>query len=294
MKKYSVLKIATLSCLTVVMLLLYITKIESIILSVDIPSYFIFISMITICGLLLYSNEDIKDWIEMISKKNNDKRNIPELIYNFCKNHYFKSEAETIDFVKNEIEDKGLANFFVRYIDKNDKYEIQEYIGMQEIAIKKKIENAKKVINFNNVFIIVGVAASYIYDSNIKGILLMAGAMSIYNLMVSKNIESNIESLRQMNELYKNIYEDMLEYKNAKYIMYKCKSILGIDDDYVTIDNIEVETNTKEIVIENNIEKNKTIKVSPDINIESRKSALVTIGKNKNRNNDENSKVVKL
>ena len=53
----------------------------------------------------------------------------------------------------------------------------------------------------NNLLIVLGVIASYIYDSNIKGILLLAGGFGIYNMILSKNIEKNIIIIDKMTEL---------------------------------------------------------------------------------------------
>lgn len=296
MKKYSLLKMVSLAFLSSFVLTMYSTKFESIILGVDFPSYFIFMAMSAICGLLLYTKEEIKDWFELTLKK--DKKinvnNVPDLVYNFCKTYYFKEDSEVTNFVKTEIKDKNLANFFVRYLDKNTKEEIDEYLGAQEVLKKQKESNARKVMSCNNLLITIGVIASYIYDSNIKGILLLAGGFSIYNMIISRNIEKNIAMIDKMTELYKHINEDILTFKNPRQIMYKCKSILMLEDAYVTIDNLEVlETTTPTVVGE----YKEVVKEKPQlkgINIEERKSALVTIGKNKNKAKDKESKVVKL
>lgn len=294
MKKYNLFKIVSVAFLSSLVITMYSTKFKSIVLSVDLLSYFIFACVTVICGLLLLNKEDISDWIQMISKKEKKTEDIPDTVYNFCKKYYFESEADTISFVKNNVKNKSLANFFVRYLDKNTIEEIDEYLATQEVAVNRKKDNARKVINYNNLFILLGVIASYIYDSNIKGVLMIAGALSVYNLIVSKNIESNIVSLQQTNALYKMIAEDILNFKNAKYIMYRCKSILMLDDEFVSVDNIEV---PKHIDITEAVENHSTennISIPTDLNIEGRKSALITIGKNKNKQTDNNKKVVNL
>lgn len=296
MKKYSLFKITSLAFLSSFVLTMYSTKFESIILGVDFPSYFIFMAMSAICGLLLYTKEEIKDWFELTLKKdkNINVNNIPDLVYNFCKTYYFKDDSEVTNFVKNEIKDKNLANFFVRYLDKNTKEEIDEYLGAQDVLKKQKESNARKVMSCNNLLITIGVIASYIYDSNIKGILLLAGGFSIYNMIISRNIEKNIAMIDKMTELYKHINEDILLFKNPRQIMYKCKSILMLEDAYVTVDNLDVlETTIPAVAIEDK-EVTKEKPHLKDMNIEERKSALVTIGKNKNKAEDRNSKVVKL
>lgn len=296
MKKYSLFKITSLAFLSSFVLTMYSTKFESIILGVDFPSYFIFMAMSAICGLLLYTKEEIKDWFELTLKKdkNINVNNIPDLVYNFCKTYYFKDDSEVTNFVKNEIKDKNLANFFVRYLDKNTKEEIDEYLGAQDVLKKQKESNARKVMSCNNLLITIGVIASYIYDSNIKGILLLAGGFSIYNMIISRNIEKNIAMIDKMTELYKHINEDILLFKNPRQIMYKCKSILMLEDAYVTVDNLDVlETTIPAVAIEDK-EVTKEKPHLKDMNIEERKSALVTIGKNKNKAEDRNSKVIKL
>lgn len=296
MKKYSLFKITSLAFLSSFVLTMYSTKFESIILGVDFPSYFIFIAMCSICGLLLYTKEEIKDWFELTLKKdkNINVSNIPDLVYNFCKTYYFKGDSEVTNFVKNEIKDKNLANFFVRYLDKNTKEEIDEYLGAQDVLKKQKESNARKVMSCNNLLITIGVIASYIYDSNIKGILLLAGGFSIYNMIISRNIEKNIAMIDKMTELYKHINEDILLFKNPRQIMYKCKSILMLEDAYVTVDNLDVLETTIPAVATEDKEVTKEKPHLKDMNIEERKSALVTIGKNKNKVEDRNSKVVKL
>lgn len=296
MKKYSLFKITSLAFLSSFVLTMYSTKFESIILGVDFPSYFIFIAMCSICGLLLYTKEEIKDWFELTLKKdkNINVSNIPDLVYNFCKTYYFKDDSEVTNFVKNEIKDKNLANFFVRYLDKNTKEEIDEYLGAQDVLKKQKESNARKVMSCNNLLITIGVIASYIYDSNIKGILLLAGGFSIYNMIISRNIEKNIAMIDKMTELYKHINEDILLFKNPRQIMYKCKSILMLEDAYVTVDNLDVLETTIPAVATEDKEVTKEKPHLKDMNIEERKSALVTIGKNKNKVEDRNSKVVKL
>lgn len=296
MKKYSLFKIASLAFLSSFILTMYSTKFESIVLGVDFPSYFIFIAMSAVCGLLLYSKEEIKDWFELTLKKDKNIKvnDIPDLVYNFCKTYYFKEDSEVTNFVKNEVKDKNLANFFVRYLDKNTKEEIDEYLGTQEVLKKQKESNARKVMSCNNLLITLGVVASYIYDSNIKGILLLAGGLSIYNMIISRNIEKNITMIDKMTELYKHINEDILLFKNPRQIMHKCKSILMLEDAYVTIDNLEV-LETATLIVEG--EDKKVTEEKPklkDMNIEERKSALITIGKNKNKASDRNSKVIKL
>ena len=296
MKKYSLFKITSLAFLSSFVLTMYSTKFESIILGVDFPSYFIFMAMSAICGLLLYTKEEIKDWFELTLKKdkNINVNNIPDLVYNFCKTYYFKDDSEVTNFVKNEIKDKNLANFFVRYLDKNTKEEIDEYLGAQDVLKKQKESNARKVMSCNNLLITIGVIASYIYDSNIKGILLLAGGFSIYNMIISRNIEKNIAMIDKMTELYKHINEDILLFKNPRQIMYKCKSILMLEDAYVTVDNLDVLETTIPAVATEDKEVTKEKPHLKDMNIEERKSALVTIGKNKNKAEDRNSKVVKL
>lgn len=296
MKKYSLFKITSLAFLSSFVLTMYSTKFESIILGVDFPSYFIFMAMSAICGLLLYTKEEIKDWFELTLKKdkNINVNNIPDLVYNFCKTYYFKDDSEVTNFVKNEIKDKNLANFFVRYLDKNTKEEIDEYLGAQDVLKKQKESNARKVMSCNNLLITIGVIASYIYDSNIKGILLLAGGFSIYNMIISRNIEKNIAMIDKMTELYKHINEDILLFKNPRQIMYKCKSILMLEDAYVTVDNLDVLETTIPAVATEDKEVTKEKPHLKDMNIEERKSALVTIGKNKNKVEDRNSKVVKL
>lgn len=297
MKKYSLFKIASIAFLSSFVLTMYSTKFESIVLGVDIPSYFIFMAMILICGLLLYSSEEIKDWFTLTFKNNNNINinDIPDVVYNFCKTYYFTSDSEVTDFVKNEVKDKSLTNFFIRYLDKNTKEEIDEYLGTQEILKKQKESNARKVMSCNNLLIVLGVIASYIYDSNIKGILLVAGGFGIYNMILSKNIEKNIIMIDKKTELYKQINEDILLFKNPRQIMYKCKSVLLLEDAYITIDNLNMlETSN---IINEDIEENDVVKetlTSTDINIEERKSALVTIGKNKQKIDDRKSKVIKL
>lgn len=294
MKKQNLVKMAVIAFLSSFVLTMYSTKFKSIIFGVDMPSYFIFGFVTLICGLLLLNMDDIKNWTEMVSKKGKNIKDIPDTVYTFCKKYYFESEADAAKFVKKDVHNKDLANFFVRYVDKNTKEEIAEYLGTQSLVTKLKENSARKVINYNNLFILIGVVASYIYDSNIKGVLLLAGGLSIYNLMIAKNIEKNIMVLNQMNELYKSVSEDILNFKNAKYIMYKCKSILMLDDEYVTVDNLEIPESVVEINEQDMVAEAKPMTKPNDFNIEGRKSALITIGKNKNKKEDRNSKRINL
>lgn len=294
MKKYNIFRLASVAFLSSFVITMYTTKLKSIVFGVDMPSYLIFACVTIICGLLLLNKEDIEDWVQMISKKGKKTENIPDHVYEFCKKYYFESEAETVKYVKTEVKNKSLANFFVRYLDKNTKDEIEEYLDTQKVVVNRRKDNARKVIGYNNLFILLGVIGSYIYDSNLKGILLVAGALSIYNLVLAKNIEKNILAAQQLNALYKNIAEDILNFRNAKYIMYKCKSILMLDDEFVSVDNIEI---PEQIDITEAVEveaKEKNIPVPTDLSIEGRKSALITIGKNKAVKEDDNKKEIKL
>lgn len=294
MKKYNIFKLASVAFLSSFVITMYTTKLKSIVFGVDMPSYLIFACVTIICGLLLLNKEDIEDWVQMISKKGKKTENIPDNVYDFCKKYYFESEADTVKYVKTEVENKSLANFFVRYLDKNTIDEIEEYLDTQKIIVNRRKDNARKVIGYNNLFILLGVIGSYIYDSNLKGVLLVAGALSIYNLVLAKNIEKNILAAQQLNALYKNIAEDILNFRNAKYIMYKCKSILMLDDEFVSVDNIEI---PEQIDITEAVEveaKEKNIPVPTDLSIEGRKSALITIGKNKATKDDDNRKTIKL
>lgn len=294
MKKYNIFRLASVAFLSSFVVTMYTTKLKSIVFGVDMPSYLIFACVTIICGLLLLNKEDIEDWVQMISKKGKKTENIPDHVYEFCKKYYFESEAETVKYVKTEVKNKSLANFFVRYLDKNTKDEIEEYLDTQKVVVNRRKDNARKVIGYNNLFILLGVIGSYIYDSNLKGILLVAGALSIYNLVLAKNIEKNILAAQQLNALYKNIAEDILNFRNAKYIMYKCKSILMLDDEFVSVDNIEI---PEQIDITEAVEveaKEKNIPVPTDLSIEGRKSALITIGKNKAVKEDDNKKEIKL
>lgn len=294
MKKYNIFRLASVAFLSSFVITMYTTKLKSIVFGVDMPSYLIFACVTIICGLLLLNKEDIEDWVQMISKKGKKTENIPDHVYEFCKKYYFESEAETVKYVKTEVNNKSLANFFVRYLDKNTKDEIEEYLDTQKVVVNRRKDNARKVIGYNNLFILLGVIGSYIYDSNLKGILLVAGALSIYNLVLAKNIEKNILAAQQLNALYKNIAEDILNFRNAKYIMYKCKSILMLDDEYVSVDNIEIPEQidiTEAVKVE---AKEKNIPMPTDLSIEGRKSALITIGKNKAIKEDDNKKEIKL
>ena len=115
-------------------------------------------------------------------------------------------------------------------------------------------------------------------------------------MILSKNIEKNIIIIDKMTELYKQINEDILLFKNPREIMYKCKSVLLLDDTYITIDNLDI-LETSKLTNEDIEEKDDVVQEtskSTDINIEERKSALVTIGKNKQKIDDRKSKMIKL
>lgn len=263
---------------------MYLTKIKSIILGVDIPSYFIFASVLAICTIMLFSKNDILDFLTMSTNKNDNKKETPDIIYDFCKAYYLKSTKEAANFVRLNVKNKDLANFFVRYLDKNNKEEIYEYICAQESLINKKANNARKIVYYFNFFVMLGTLASYIYDSNIKGILFISGILCLANLVFYRKIEKNIIDVKENIVLYKNIYEDILNFRNAKYIMYKCKNILNIHDDFVTIDNLEVDENLVDVEF-TTIEDKPSI--ANDLNIEARKSAVVTIFNRKNRNSNK-------
>lgn len=282
MKKDNLAALGIVALLSTCTIALYITKLESIILGVDIPSYFIFVSMMIVSSLLLLNKEDVIDVIKMATSKENNKTEIPNKIYNFCKHYYFDSEETVTEYLKTEVKNKRLANFLVRYIDKNTKEEIDEYIAAQEVIASKSSDNARKAVYYSNVFVVISVIASYIYDSNIKGILLIAGALCLSNLFVYKKVEGNIAQNREEIHLYKNISDDILNFKNAKYIMYKCKNLLAIDEDFVTIDDLVV--NESNVVQTEEVETNKEPVKHFDNAIEERKSALITIGKNKKIN----------
>lgn len=289
MKKDNLATLAIVTLLATCTIALYVTKIESIILGVDIPSYFIFASMMIISALLLLNKEDIYDIFKMATRKEYNKNEMPNKIYNFCKHYYFDTEETVTEYLKTEVKNKRLANFLVRYVDKNTKEEIQEYISAQESMSSKSFDNARKVVYYSNIFVFISVIASYIYDSNIKGILLIAGALCLSNLFVYRKVETNIAQSREELVLFKNIYEDILNFKNAKYVMYKCKSLLAIDEDFLTIDDLTITENVKENKEEEKVEKKKEKPINYDLNIEERRSALITIGKNKKASDIEHS-----
>ena len=285
MKKYNLLKFSTIAFLSSFVVTMYSTKFKAIMLGASAPTYLIFAFTTIICGLLLLNKEDLSDWVHMVLKTEKNTHHIPDTVYNFCKKYYFSEESETIEYVKTEVKSKSLANFFTRYLDKNTMDEIDDYIASQELILNRKKDNARKVISNNNLFLLIGVIASYCYDSNIKGVLIIAGVCSIYNLYLSKNIETNIVTNQQLNVLYKTVAEDILNFRNAKYIMYKCKGILMLDDEIVTIDNIEAPKATNTEIVEEGVSLDSDITVTvplyENISIESRKSALITLGKNK-------------
>lgn len=293
MKKFGLLKTMTLTFLSSLVVTLYVAKLESIILSVEMLSYFIFASVIVISGLVLYTKENIKDWLSLISKKNKDFSDVPSIIYNFCRKYYIESESATIDFVKNEVKDKNIANFFIRYLDKNTTEEINDYLEAEELKNRQVEHNARKIVYSNNLLITLGTLASYIYDSNIKGILLLGGCLSVYNMFIARNIESNIDNSNKLLKLFKNINEDILMFKNPKSIEYKCKSLLGFDDVYLTVDNFEPQINIENNIVEEENKSKDNIQKT-NVNISGRKSSLITIGKNKNKVTNNNSKTNKL
>lgn len=286
MQKNNLCKTATIGFLASFIATLYVTKFKSIMLGVSGQSYLIYISTLIICGVLVYGNEEFKSWLKIVLKQKINTKNIPDIVYNFCKKYYMCTDKEAVGFVKENVKDKELANFFARFLDKNNYQEISDYLDIQYNIFKDNELKIRKVVNYNNIFLLFAIATSYVYDSNIKGIILISGILSIFNLLTSKKIDSYINNQRLMISLYKNISQDILKFKNPKYIMYKCENILMLTEDEITIEKLVV-ADEKPIV------RTITNRVNNlDVSIESRKSKLITIGAKNTINNIEEDKKI--
>lgn len=280
MKNKSVLRIVGTSFLGGLIATLYFTKIKSIIASVDITSYILFTSTSLFAMLTVYSKTEFFDFIKSV----HDKTLItsyPKHLYEFCKNYYWESEEQYVKYVEENIKDESLKKFCVRFIDKNDRSELEEYLNSTKVLNKKTFNNAKKVVYLNNCILLVGVVMTYIYDTNIKGVLLIASLLAVLNIYMSKNISRNILIKEAVQNLFENIYNDILTFKNAKAIMYKAESLLLLDSSEEIVENYESVTDSKVSVNDITSFIQKEARVSEPIMISKNEESLETINPEK-------------
>lgn len=283
MKKLNFFKTILISFLGSFIITLYATKFKSIALATDLSSYLIYFFSLAFFALITYSNKEISDWGKTLNEKEKNLRDIPNQIYKFIKMHYNNNNTDMELFLMTEVSNIELKDFLKKYFDKNSQEEIQIYIKNQRKTLNDEIRNTKKVVKYNGVFILLSTIASYIYDSNIKGILFLSAVLFISNILFSKNIDKIIDNKSMLNNLFENIYQDITHFKNAKYIMYKAEELLMLDSDYTEISEenktkIRKETSVSKVkpFINSNNKKNELTK---NVSIpENRKSSSVMVG----------------
>lgn len=280
------------SFITAFIITLYLSKFKSIMFGVSIESYLIYMLTLTVCYLKIYYNTDFRKWIRVVFYKDLDKKQICNNIYFFSKKHYLEEDKETLSYVKNNVRHKGLIEFFVRFIDNNTDTEIEEFITIQKNLLSEKKISLKKVVTYNYVFIGLALSMSYIYDSNIKGLLLISSILMVLNTISLKKIDKFILDSALLINLYENIYKDILNYQNPKYVLFKSENILMLSVEEVNINNIEEKRNyikkmenlhPTEDIVKNN--KN-------NININHRKSNSITIRSKKSQLNKDKQIII--
>ena len=287
MKKESILKTTLVVFLISFVGTLYLTKFKSILFGMSFPSYLIFGAIVAVCGLVVYSKEELKSWYSLVT--NNYNLNVvPEAIYSFSKSLFLSDEKGAYSFVQNNVHNENLKGFLMRFVDKNTKEEVDEYLDVQKSLLRKKETSAHKIVSNNTLFILFGVVAGYIYDSNIKGLLLIATIASVANILTTKRIEESIAKESLLLSLYSNISNDILSFRNPKYIMYKCENLLLLNDDMFT------DVNIPQDVVANSSSPEVSVSTSVRLSESPRQSAVITILNRKSNSSElqDNSKKI--
>lgn len=257
--------IAFLSCFV---LTTYLIDFKSIFLSVEITAYLMYGMLSLLLGTLILNIDTIKTSISMLKVKKSNVNDIPKKMYLFTKAHNNKElDSCNLDVLCKD--DKILRAFFSKFKEKYNKEEIRTFLLTQ----KKQIELVKidicELYGYNYVIIAIASIGAYIYDSHMKGILAVSMMLAASNLAVYRKIKSNIEHLNSIIDLCQNVSEDILEFRNARYVMYKANDLLLLDDIEIEVISIP--------------KKTEPTKKDSLLNIEDRKSSLISLNSSKSK-----------
>lgn len=215
----------------------------------------------------------------MLKVKKSNVKDIPKKMYLFTKAHNGKQlDSCNLDVLcKN---DKILRAFFSKFKEKYNKEEIKTFLLTQKKQIELMKNDISELYGYNYVIIAIASVGAYIYDSHMKGILAISMLLAVSNLAIYRKIKSNIEYIYSVIDVCQSVSEDILEFRNARYVMYKASDLLLLDD-------IEVEI----LSAPKKIEKSKKDTHS---DIEDRKSSLIKLNSSKSHSNSRENKRIAM
>lgn len=268
--------VAFLSCF---MLTTYLIDFKSIFLSVETTAYLMYGTISLLLGLIILNTDTIKTSISMLKVKKSNVTDIPKKMYLFTKAHNSK-QLDSCDLNVLCKNDKILRAFFSKFKEKYNKQEIKTFLLTQKNQIELIKNEISELYGFIYVIIAIASVGAYIYDSHMKGILALSMILAVGNLSLYRKIKSNIEYIYSVIDLCQNVSEDILEFRNARYVMYKTNDLLLLDE-------IEVEVLS--------IPKNKEeIKKDTHSDIEDRKSSLIKLNSSKSNSNMRENKRIAM
>lgn len=260
-----VLIIAFLSCF---ILTTYLIDFKSIFLSVELTAYLMYGTLSLLLGTLILNTNTLKASVSMLKVKKSNVQDIPKKMYLFTKAHNSKKlDSCNLDVLCKD--DKILRAFFSKFKEKYNKEEIKTFLLTQKKQIELVRADIYEFYGYNYVIIAIASIGAYIYDSHMKGILAVSMILAASNLALYRKIKSNIEHLNSIIDLCQNVSEDILEFRNARYVMYKANDLLLLDE-------IEIEV----VSIPKKAEATKKDTIS---NIEDRKSSLINLNSSKSK-----------
>lgn len=258
----------------------YIIDFKSIFMSVEPVSYLIYGITFALIATCTLKKDSLLEYFRLLKVSKDDLKNIPEKTYNFSKVSNSR-QLKNCNIEEYSGKNKVLYSFFSKFKEKYNRAEIETHLLTLRNQISISAKKAREIGNFLYVIIAVSTVSAFIYDSHMKGILAVSMFLTVGNLMVQKRIESNIEYLETVINLCMDISGDILDFKNARYVMYKTMDLLLLTEDDVVIKTIE----PKKMIATSK-------KIGASNEIENRKSALMKLNNKKSSINTNQKRMV--
>lgn len=252
---------------------------KTIFLSVEATAYIMYGAVFALLGIILINIDSVKTYISLMRSRENEKKKVPEKIYRFARAHHSR-DLDNCNIDEIAKGDKVLHLFFSKFKEKYSKAELRTFLISQKNQLSIINKEIRDVNNCIYLITALSTISAFIYDSHMKGILALSMCLIILNLVGLRRAEKNLEYIETVISVCNDICEDILDFKNARYIMYKVKDLLLLDDEEIIIVTKEVEKV---------VEVTKEMDVVPEI--EDRMSALINLGySNKKKNSSLNKR----
>lgn len=256
----------------------YLIDFKAIFLSVEVTAYIMYGVVFALLGIMLLNIDSVKTYISLMRSRKNEIKKVPEKVYRFTRAHHSR-DLDNCNIDEITKGDKVLYLFFSKFKEKYSKAELRTFLISQKNQLNVIHKEIRDVNNCLYVITVLSTVSAFIYDSHMKGILALSMGLTILNLIGLRKAEENLEYIETIISVCNDICEDILDFKNARFIMYKVKDLLLLDDEEIIIATKEV----KKVV-----EVTKEMATVPEI--EDRKSALINLGSSNRKKNSSSNK----